>query len=231
MNDSQQDHDDLEAALAPGSRPPLGRYRLDLATGTWAWSDEIFEMHGFRPGEIVPTTDLMLAHKHPDDRARVDSVLKNAAATGEPFSSVHRILDAQGRTRTLAVTGQGRADPDTGQIVELMGYFIDVTEASRQIAQREATASIRAAAESRSAIDQAKGVLVVGLSLDEDEAFDRLRTASNQSNVPVRVLADRLLEVFSRPGVETFPTADELTAFLAQPGAASGTAGSPASAG
>lgn len=222
MSDDQQNAEDLEAALAPGTRPPLGRYRLDLATGEWAWSDEIFEMHGFQPGEVVPTTDLMLAHKHPDDRARVDSVLKNAAATGQPFSSVHRILDARGRTRTLAVTGQGRADPATGEIVELFGYFIDVTEASRQLAQREATASIRAAAQSRSTIDQAKGVLVVGLALDEEEAFDRLRTASNHSNLPVRVLADRLLEVFSRPGTTTFPTADELTAFLTEPGAASG---------
>ena len=224
MSDDQQ-QEDLEAALAPGSRPPLGRYRLDLASGKWAWTDEIFEMHGFRPGEIVPTTDLMLAHKHPDDRARVDSVLKKVAATGEPFSSVHRILDAQGTTRTLAVTGQGKADPETGQIVELFGYFIDVTEASRRLAQREATASIQAAARSRSTIDQAKGVLVVGLSLDEDEAFDRLRAASNDSNIPVRELADRLLETFSRPGVTAFPTRDELTAFLADPRTAAGSAG------
>ncbi|MFD6137507.1 PAS and ANTAR domain-containing protein [Isoptericola sp. NPDC060257] len=222
MGDDQQHEEDLEAALAPGSRPPLGRYRLDLATGEWAWSDEIFEMHGFQPGEIVPTTDVMLAHKHPDDRERVDSVLKKAAATGEPFSSVHRILDARGGTRTLAVTGQGRADPVTGRVAELFGYFIDVTEASRGLAQREATASIRAAAQSRSTIDQAKGVLVVGLSLDEDEAFNRLRTASNHSNIPLRQLADRLLATFSRPGTTSFPTREDLTAFLADPRTPSG---------
>ena len=75
---------DIEKALAGGARQPLGRYRFDLATGEWAWSDEVFVMHGFEPGDIVPTTPLMLAHKHPDDRARVDGVLRRAADTGQP---------------------------------------------------------------------------------------------------------------------------------------------------
>ncbi|MEL7976394.1 PAS and ANTAR domain-containing protein [Isoptericola sp. F-RaC21] len=207
----------LEAALAPGTQPPVGRYRLDLSTGRWAWSDEVFEMHGFRPGEVVPTTELMLSHKHPEDRDRVDHALKKAAATGEAFSSVHRIRDAHGGTRTLAVTGQGRRDPDTGEVTELFGYFIDVTEANREIAQREATASIQASAKRRAAIEQAKGVLMVSFGVDGEEAFEHLRTASNQLNVPVRDLATWLVHWFSGSGMTTFPTADQVREFLANP--------------
>ncbi|GAA1720387.1 PAS and ANTAR domain-containing protein [Isoptericola hypogeus] len=217
MDKTQVSEEALEAALAPGSRPPVGRYRLDLANGEWAWSDEIFTMHGFAPGEIVPTTELMLSHKHPDDRARVDSVLKQAAATGQPFSSVHRIVDGHGEIRTLAVTGQGRKDPETGEVTELFGYFIDVTDANRELAQREATVSIQASAERRAAIEQAKGVLMVGLALEPDDAFDRLRVASNLSNVPVRELATWLVEWFARPGMTMFPSPEELTAFLDAP--------------
>ncbi|CAM3456878.1 PAS and ANTAR domain-containing protein [Isoptericola cucumis] len=217
MNESQVSEEALEAALAAGSRPPVGRYRLDLTTGHWAWSDEIFEMHGFAPGDIVPTTELMLTHKHPDDRERVDSVLKQAARTGQPFSSVHRIVDGHGKVRTLAVTGQGRRDPDSGEVTELFGYFIDVTDAHRELAQREATVSIQASAERRASIEQAKGVLMVGLGLEPDDAFDRLRVASNLTNVPVRELATWLVEWFARPGMTTFPTTDELTAFLDAP--------------
>ncbi|MEN5074033.1 PAS and ANTAR domain-containing protein [Isoptericola cucumis] len=207
----------FEAALAPGTQLPVGRYRLDLATGQWAWSDEIFLMHGFAPGEVVPTTALMLSHKHPEDRDRVDGVLEQAAATGAPFSSVHRVRDAHGKIRTLAVTGQGRPDPDTGDIVELFGYFVDVTGANEDIAQREATAAIQASAERRASIEQAKGVLMVGLGLDPDAAFERLRTASNHLNVPVRDLATWLVEWFRRPGVTTFPSREELVEFLAAP--------------
>lgn len=217
MNESSFLDEAVEAALASGVQPPVGRYRLDLTTGRWAWSDEVYVMHGFEPGEIVPTTDLMLSHKHPDDRARVDGVLRAAAATGDAFSSVHRIFDAQGRIRTLAVTGQGRRDPETGEVTELVGYFIDVTEASKEAAEREATASIQASAERRAAIEQAKGVLMVAFGVDAESAFDELRTASNRLNVPVRELSAWLVHWFSRPGLTAFPSRDEICEFLREP--------------
>lgn len=217
MNENVRLDESVEAALAAGEQPPVGRYRLDLASGRWSWSDEVYRMHGFQPGEVVPTTDLMLSHKHPEDRARVDGVLREAARTGEPFSSVHRIRDAEGTVRTIAVTGQGRRDPETGAIVELIGYFIDVTHAQREAAQREATRSIRASAERRAAIEQAKGVLMVAFGVDAEEAFDHLRRASNQVNVPVRDLAAWLVHWFSRPGLTRFPTTTEIDGFLAAP--------------
>jgi hypothetical protein len=217
VNESAPFDEAVEAALASGTTPPVGRYRLDLRTGRWAWSDEVYVMHGFEPGEIVPTTEMMLSHKHPEDRARVDGVLRSAAVTGEPFSSVHRIYDARGKVRTLAVTGQGRQDPENGEVIELVGYFIDVTDANREAAQRQATESIRASAERRAAIEQAKGVLMVAFGVDAEEAFDRLRTASNRLNVPVRELAVWLVHWFSRPGLTAFPTKDEIDEFLTAP--------------
>ncbi|MEU4386063.1 PAS and ANTAR domain-containing protein [Promicromonospora sp. NPDC023805] len=203
--------------LAGGARPPVGRYRLELATGQWAWSDEVYVMHGFEPGQIVPTTPLMLSHKLPDDRARVDGLLRRAAETGQPFSSVHRIRDAQGKTRTLAVTGQGRRDPATGRVTELFGYFIDVTESHREAAARDATASIQASAERRAVIEQAKGVLMVIYGIDEEAAFDLLRQASNLANVAVRDIAYSLVELFSGPGVTVFPTREAIDGFLQKP--------------
>jgi PAS domain S-box-containing protein len=207
----------LEQVLAGGDRPPVGRYRLELATGQWAWSDEVYVMHGFEPGQIVPTTPLMLSHKHPDDRARVDGLLRRAAETGQPFSSVHRIRDAQGKTRTLAVTGQGRRDPATGRVTELFGYFIDVTESHREAAARDATASIQASAERRAVIEQAKGVLMVVYGIDEEAAFDLLRQASNLANIAVRDIAYSLVHLFSGPGVTVFPTREAIDGFLEKP--------------
>jgi hypothetical protein len=209
--------DKIEEVLAGGDRPPVGRYRLDLATGEWAWSDEVYEMHGFEPGQIVPTTPLMLSHKHPDDRARVDGVLRRAAETGQPFSSVHRIVDAAGDTRTLAVTGQGRRDPGTGRVTELFGYFIDVTQSHREAAARDATASIRASAERRAVIEQAKGVLMVVYGVEEEAAFELLRTASNRANIAVRDIAYTLVRLFSGPAVTVFPTREAIDEFLADP--------------
>lgn len=207
----------LEQALAGGIKPHVGRYQLDLATGTWEWSDEVYEMHGFEPGEIVPTTPLILSHKHPDDRDRVDGVLRRAAETGEPFSSVHRILDSKGRTRTLAVTGQGRRAFATGRVTELFGYFIDVTEVQRDAVAREATASIKASAEQWSGIEQAKGVLMVIFGIEDEAAMRVLREASNRSNVAVRDVAYSLVHLFSGSDVTVVPTPEALEKFLADP--------------
>jgi PAS domain-containing protein len=209
--------EEIEQVLDGGGRPPVGRYRLDLATGEWAWSDEIYVMHGFRPGEIVPTTPLMLAHKHPDDRGRVDGVLRRAAATGQTFSSVHRIIDAQGRTRTLAITGQGRRDPGTGRVTELFGYFLDVTQSHREAAAREATASIQASAERRAVIEQAKGVLMMVYGVESEESFDLLREASNAANIAVRDIAYSLVHLFAGRDVTLVPSREAIDEFLAAP--------------
>lgn len=179
----------LEQALTPGTRTCAGAYRLELATQRWWWSDEIYTIHGFAPHEVVPTTELLLAHKHPDDRDHVAATLDEAGRTGAPFSSVHRIVDARGRSRVVAVVGEGQGMSGGGPPTELCGYFVDVTDVVDDRAQAAASAAIAAAAQSRAVIDQAVGVVAFALSLDTGAAFRVLRSASNDANVPIRVLA------------------------------------------
>jgi len=182
-----------EHALALGAPVLAGTYRLELATQRWWWSDGVYAIHGFAPHEVVPTTELLLAHKHPDDRDRSVAVLDEATRTGAPFSCVHRIVDARGVERVVTVVGEGTRDgagpvPAEGPAA-LVGYFVDVTGAVADRAQAAATASIAAAARSRSAIDQAIGVVAFAEQVDADAAFAVLRAASNDANVPLRVLA------------------------------------------
>jgi PAS domain-containing protein len=196
--------------LAPGADQLVGRFRCDLATQQWWWSDETFQIHGFKPGDVVPTTALVLAHKHPDDRERVSHMLRTAGVTGEPFSSVHRIMDARGRERTLTVVGQGRRDPDTHQVRELVGYFVDVTPAVQAQASEAASAAIRASAASRATIEQAKGIIAFALNVDVEEAFERLRAASNDTNVAVRDIARQVVETASARKISAAGIADAL---------------------
>lgn len=186
---------DTGRALTPSTGHLTGRYRYNLATQRWWWSDETFQIHGFQPGDVVPTTTLVLAHKHPEDRARVSRMFQGAAVTGEPFSSVHRIMDARGRERTLTVVGQGRRDVDTRKVYELVGYFVDVTAAVETRAGKAASASIRASAVTRAPIEQAKGIVAFALGIDVEEAFERLRATSNHTNVAVREVAGRIVRL------------------------------------
>ncbi|MFE4465278.1 PAS and ANTAR domain-containing protein [Oerskovia sp. NPDC056781] len=188
----ENDHG-LVAALLAGGPQPVARYTLDVPTGRWWWSDELFEMHGFAPHEVVPTTQLMLAHKHPDDVTRVAGILADVTRTGAPFSGIHRIIDAAGRTRVLGVVGQGDVDPATGEVTRVTGYFMDLTDSQEAFAQEHATQAVSASAARRATIEQAKGALMVVYGLDDAEAFEVLRHHSSITNEPVRELAARFL--------------------------------------
>ncbi|MGW8565394.1 PAS and ANTAR domain-containing protein [Isoptericola sp. NPDC055881] len=180
--------------LSRGARCSIGRYRYDVAADRWWWSDEAFRIHGFEPGDVVPTTALLLAHEHPEDRDHVRRVLEQARISGEPFASVHRIMDASGTERTLAIVGEGRHDGGAGDVTELTGFFVDMTAPVALRADARASASIRASAANRAAIEQAKGILAHVLGVGIDEAFDVLRRASNLANVPLRALAHDIVD-------------------------------------
>jgi response regulator NasT len=50
--------------------------------------------------------------------------------------------------------------------------------------------SLAEALEARKAIERAKGILMIKEGLSEEQAFDRLRTASQRSGRPMKVIAD-----------------------------------------
>ncbi|MET4222889.1 PAS and ANTAR domain-containing protein [Oerskovia enterophila] len=180
---------------ATTGQPRTGQWRYDLITERWWWSPETYRIHGFEPHEVVPTTDLVLAHKHPDDREQFRQIMEAAKVSGDPFHSVHRIMNARGRERVITLVGQGRRHIDTGEVMELMGYFVDTTAPVCERAETMAGDHIRAAAAHRGTIEQAKGILSVTHGLTIDEAFEVLRATSNQHNVPVRELAARLINL------------------------------------
>ena len=67
-----------------------------MAQDRWEWSDVVARMHGYEPGTVTPTTELILAHKHPDDRQHVAMLIEQVRRDGRSFSSRHRIVDTGG---------------------------------------------------------------------------------------------------------------------------------------
>jgi hypothetical protein len=185
-------HELLEA-LTGGLADRTGEFRYVVDTDTWWWSDEVYRMHGFEPGDVVPTTPMILAHKHPQDRQRYAGALASASLHGGLFGSVHRIIDAAGKHRVLATTGEAHV-ADDGSVIDITGHFADVTSAVRALAATEATHQIRAADEHRAVIDQATGVLVAATARPPSEAFALLREASMHSNTKLHTLAHRVVD-------------------------------------
>ena len=199
-------------------RQLVGTFRLELPAERWTWSDEVYLMHGFAPGVVVPSTDLIVSHKHPDDSAHLAGLLRDAGAGPTPFSCVYRMLDARGSNRVLGIVGSGRREGGTDEgghgTTTLEGYFVDLTDSYREAVQREATASILASSLSRSTIEQAKGIVMAALGVSGDEAFAVLRRFSNDSNTPLREVAEHLVSGFlTTPSV---PLLDDVRKHLAR---------------
>ena len=53
--------DSLEQALAGGAPQLVGWFRFHFADERWEWSDEVQLLHGYQPGTVTPTTELVLS--------------------------------------------------------------------------------------------------------------------------------------------------------------------------
>lgn len=168
-----------------------GWFRFYFADERWEWSPEVDQIHGYKPGSVTVTTDLVMSHKYPDDYPKMTALLDQVRQTHTPISSRHRIIDARGRTRDVVVVGDQLHD-DHGEVIGTHGFYLDVTPAV-QHAINDAVAEI---AVNRGTIEQTKGMLMLIYRLDADQAFDVLKWRSQETNVKLRAFAERLAADF-----------------------------------
>ncbi|VFA93496.1 ANTAR domain [Nocardia farcinica] len=188
---SPQVIDALGSVIGTDSCSNAGEFRFHFADQRWEWSDEVARMHGYEPGEVQPTTELLLSHKHPEDREQVESALSRVE-TGEPFCSRHRIVDTAGEVHEVIVIGDYQTDED-GAVVGTTGYYIDLTDTIEGERKDVVDEVLPELVDARAPIEQAKGVLTVVYGISADQAFSVLRWRSQETNVKLRELAAQLV--------------------------------------
>lgn len=177
----------------------VGGFRFWFVGQRWEWSDEVARMHGYEPGSVVPTTKLLLSHKHPDDRAHVQDLLDYALRSGGSFSSRHRFVDTAGNVHDAIVVAD-RMHDDSGAVVGTAGYYIDLTDTFDEARQEVLDEALPDLFENRAAIEQAKGVLMAVYRVSPEQAFRVLQWRSQETNTKVRALAKQLVaEVATLP--------------------------------
>jgi len=180
--------------------PITGAFTWDVTADQWSWSEEMYVIHGFQPHEVVPTTALILSHKHPEDLRRCRGVMTHALEQPGRFSCYHRIIDNHTRIRHVITAGETRIDAD-GRVVEVSGFMVDLTDARRNDLEPTVQEAVAGAVQHRSDIDLAKGAIMQACGTTQDGAFEILRSASQTSNRKVRDLARQLVAELSRePG-------------------------------
>jgi len=182
--------------------PPVGYFTYSVTDDHWSWSPGIYALHGYTPDDVAPSTELLLKHKHPDDRSRAYEVLETAVRDGRPFSCYHRIIDRRGNVKSVLSVGRGHQD-SCGGVESITGFFVDLTRVRRDETQAEVEKALLRIAEHRAVIEQAKGILMGATGCDADAAFAVLRRYSSTSNLKVHDLAYRLMEAVRREAADT----------------------------
>jgi PAS domain S-box-containing protein len=174
---------------------PIGWFRYYFDDDRWEWSAEVAQMHGYQPGTLVPTTELILSHTHSDDYQQIADTLGLIREPRQPFRSRHRICDAHGKVREVAVLGDQFRDED-GRVVGTYGFFVDLTK-EEQARQDWMTAEITRISQRRFIIERAKGMLMMVYSLDEATAFELLKWRSQGTNIKLVQLAGQIAADFT----------------------------------
>ena len=187
---------------------PALAFGYDVEKARWTWAAGLRELHGLRASE-EPTTERLLEHMHKDDRVVMIGRFEHHLEHVGPYSCAYRMRDARGRQRRLIFVGQSEAE--AGVVRRLTGFVVDITEPARAFG-REAVA---ASAQQHSALEQAKGALMLAFGVDDDGAFDLLRGYASHHEVSALAIAKVIVERLKDPGRETVGASDAMASIMA----------------
>jgi PAS domain S-box-containing protein len=117
----------------------IGSWELDVATGRYIWSKELFRIRGVSPETFRPDIDNVAQYVHQDDYPVVRRWLA-ALMTGREQNALEpRIVRPNGDVRVLRVEGRPVTDAN-GTVRRIAGTMQDITERrliERQLAQAQ----------------------------------------------------------------------------------------------
>lgn len=105
----------------------IGSWEHDLKRDVLFWSDEMYRIFGYKPGEVEPSIDRVSSLIHPGDRDDVGTQVRRAFEEGAPLNLEHRIVLSGGAVRYCRVRGLILRDPG-GEPTMLYGTTQDITE-------------------------------------------------------------------------------------------------------
>lgn len=126
---------DSEASLAVAQHmAQIGSWEVvfdnpvDFKNSRSRWSDEVFRILGYEPGEIVASMENFLNAVHPADRERFTKPIGEQVASGSDNKIEHRIIRPDGSERIIQQISELVIDPITNKPTKLIGTAQDVTE-------------------------------------------------------------------------------------------------------
>jgi PAS domain S-box-containing protein len=112
----------------------LGSWELDLANlndlskNSLRWSDQVFRIFGYQPGQIEASNENFFGAVHPDDREGIHAAIAQAVQERKSYNIDHRILLPDGSEHIVQEQGETVFSERTGKPVKMVGTVQDITE-------------------------------------------------------------------------------------------------------
>jgi PAS domain S-box-containing protein len=126
-----------EAYLADAQRlTQTGSWAFNAGGGGEYWSEENFRIWGFEPQRGAPDLETLLQRIHPEDRDRVRESRVKALQAKRDYDLQFRIVLPGGTTKHIQVSARPVFSA-TGDLIEVVGTHVDITERKRAEEERE----------------------------------------------------------------------------------------------
>ncbi|MEG9250284.1 ANTAR domain-containing protein [Arthrobacter sp. Soc17.1.1.1] len=170
---------------------PTGTFEYFFDTDTFYWSDEMFALHGYEPGQVAPSLELGLSHFPPEIRDQAAAYWQEVRTHGGPLSTYLTLNDAHRTEHKVLIVGDQIRHEDA--VVGVWGIMIDVSRSVRVDSAQQARDAVAASARERGVIEQAKGILMGQAGITADQAFHLISQHSQDTNRKVTVIARGLV--------------------------------------
>ncbi len=191
----------------------IGNWKLVVATQAITWSDEIYRILGYEPGQLTPSRETMMAACHPEDAMMLAQAETQALTLYDQHSIDHRILLPNGSVRWVHAEVRSERDA-SGKLISLSGTIQDITE-RKQVEQ--ALIESREAAEAAS---RAKSLFLSSMSHElrtplnavlgfaqllamDDDVSDEVRSNATEIESAGRHLLDLVSDILDLARIES----------------------------
>ena len=117
----------LRLAVTGGN---VGIWEWDIRNNRLVWSDQLYDMFGWKGRTDDLTLKMFMDSIHDEDRPGVETAIQRSLAERSNYEVEYRILRPDGSLRWIAAKGRGEYAA-SGSAVRMMGVALDITDRKR----------------------------------------------------------------------------------------------------
>ncbi|MGD9899769.1 MAG: nitrogen regulation protein NR(II), partial [Calditrichaceae bacterium] len=105
----------------------IGSWEWNIQSGEVTWTNELYRILGFKPGEIKPDYDTAISFIHPDDKQFAETLIQKAIDEGKIYQVENRLIRKDGSIGYVISKGTVIIDKNKNA-VSMAGTIQDVTD-------------------------------------------------------------------------------------------------------